>query len=557
MSECVEYSEYIKDLPDRPPDGLIGWMKKQGCLKKEALIYSIAYVYNPLTEKKEKMVKVYCTACGEEYYEEYAGAECSRCGGQYGFINHKTGEAVTNGHKTTCAECGASTEVYHSGSIRSAYTMEQYFPMTVHNISGRLALVSWAVFRKITKEGIYDEIERYEAYVVDKKKIIRCTGYYKFMSSVVFLDHWEAKKKYSDQYKGTDMIFPFKKEILIGSTAENSKLDIYCGIEGEKYPVTYTRLWIAHKNVENLIMQGAAYLVNELIGGRNGYKTSYYKTSIDWRINGVNWKADKPAEMLGLTKQEYRTIVREEKRPAKHIEFYKTIQELTGEKLDKNEIGKCEKVGFNTCKKIAKNWPIKKPLMYVDKQNMRTEGKVTLIELIDYWDMATKLNKDICDSSVAFPKNLKIAHAQACKQIEWKENKAMSEKFKRRYKALDSFKFEDDETGLIVRPAKSQKELIKEGEMLHHCVARYANDHANGRTAIFFIRKIKAPEIPFFTLELDEKNGAVRQNRGMRNRDRTPEVMNFEKKFIEHIKEIMEDESNGKSNGKHSKCGIA
>ena len=41
--------------------------------------------------------------------------------------------------------------------------------------------------------------------------------------------------------------------------------------------------------------------------------------------------------------------------------------------------------------------------------------------------------------------------------------------------------------------------------------------------------------MPFFTLEFDEKTKTVRQNRGLRNCARTPEVNAFEKAWLDHI----------------------
>lgn len=62
--------------------------------------------------------------------------------------------------------------------------------------------------------------------------------------------------------------------------------------------------------------------------------------------------------------------------------------------------------------------------------------------------------------------------------------------------------------------AASQKELVEEGDALHHCVGTYAKDHANGKTAIFFVRRVKESGNSYFTLELDEGKLTVRQNRG-------------------------------------------
>lgn len=92
--------------------------------------------------------------------------------------------------------------------------------------------------------------------------------------------------------------------------------------------------------------------------------------------------------------------------------------------------------------------------------------------------------------------------------------------------------------GLLIRPCASEDELIQEGRELHHCVSSYAKSHAEGKTAILFIRQAKAPDKPFFTLEFDEKNLTVVQNRGLRNCDRTPEVAAFEKAWLEQVRQI-------------------
>ena len=93
--------------------------------------------------------------------------------------------------------------------------------------------------------------------------------------------------------------------------------------------------------------------------------------------------------------------------------------------------------------------------------------------------------------------------------------------------------------------------VIAEGKKLHHCVGGYAKRHSKGDTAIFFIRHVTDPDISYFTLELDEKNLKVRQNRGCRNCARTDEVKLFEEKWIEHIRNLRKEEN--KNGNRHSK----
>lgn len=63
----------------------------------------------------------------------------------------------------------------------------------------------------------------------------------------------------------------------------------------------------------------------------------------------------------------------------------------------------------------------------------------------------------------------------------------------------------------------------------------YAQDHAEGRTTILFIRKRGSVEKPFFTLEIDMKSGKIRQCYGYKNR--TSDRDNLEVgQFLEHYR---------------------
>ena len=55
---------------------------------------------------------------------------------------------------------------------------------------------------------------------------------------------------------------------------------------------------------------------------------------------------------------------------------------------------------------------------------------------------------------------------------------------------------------------------------------------------IFFIRKKKEPDTPYFTLELDIKTLTVNQNRGNCNCARTKQVEEFESAWLEHIQKL-------------------
>ncbi len=63
--------------------------------------------------------------------------------------------------------------------------------------------------------------------------------------------------------------------------------------------------------------------------------------------------------------------------------------------------------------------------------------------------------------------------------------------FRLRRKYLSKWAFAAD--GLLIRPAASQQDLTDEGNRLHHCVSTYGKRHAEGESAIFFIRRKNRP----------------------------------------------------------------
>nr|WP_279286772.1 PcfJ domain-containing protein [Anaerotruncus sp. 1XD42-93] len=156
--------------------------------------------------------------------------------------------------------------------------------------------------------------------------------------------------------------------------------------------------------------------------------------------------------------------------------------------------------------------------------------------LQDYWNMAQRLHRDLSDSLVRWPRSLKAAHDQVMAEQKAREDAALNEMFIERAEELQYLSFELN--GLLIRPCQNETELIREGKDLHHCVATYAKRHAEGKTAILFIRQVAEPNIPFFTLEFDEETKTVRQNRGLRNCGRTPEVTAFETAWLNHVRHV-------------------
>lgn len=74
---------------------------------------------------------------------------------------------------------------------------------------------------------------------------------------------------------------------------------------------------------------------------------------------------------------------------------------------------------------------------------------------------------------------------------------------------------------MVIAP-KNPTELAAEGTKLHHCVSSYIKRVAEGSTNIVFIRKVEEPDVPFFTVEIDNDN-IIQQVHGFGNRNANTE----------------------------------
>ncbi len=538
-------TNYAPLLPTKPPEGLVPWLIEHGKLDGEYIIYRSAWA-DGADGKKEKAVKCKCSACGGEWIaprvDAAQGCHYSYAPAPFGFVNNN--KDVIDGKKMDCPICGAKAIARHIGNIASGCGREAncIYPLTVHKIGGQLAFIIWEISKHINKDGNSHIQDRYfEAYVFEKRKTICLVGYRRFMSSISYLPEWEQLKRCDDRAGeySRDYIYPWKKSLLNGTDVENCKLDLYLKANPKSaYPVSYMRLWQRHKNVENLIMQGAGKIVNDKIKRT----TTYYSSPQINQIKSINWKEVKPHKMLGITKDEFRVLAKDRWNEG-DLTFFMNAKYSKNSGIKPEDIAVLRKAcggdWYDVRPVLERGANIMRAARYIAKQKRKFGDPQKLIDcryLADYWDMAAANGDDLTDDKIRYPHKLTSAHDNAMALKEEKESAAMQEKFDKRYKELEKYCYSSG--GLLIHPARSQREMIMEGKQLDHCIGRYADSHAEGRTSIFFIRRESEPETPFYTLEFDVKALKVRQNRGYKNCARTDEVQAFENEWVEFVKKV-------------------
>lgn len=531
MGETINYEPL---LPEQPPEGLTQWVLAQGKLNKEYLIYKAAKEYAVLEDAWKPAVEVTCTACGRTFLAEKinaGGCHNSYAPAPFGWMNPVFHESVISGNSTMCPFCNQKGETVHIKQMPCGITQNVYTTvisrLSVEGKQDRLLLTEWQTSRWIDKQGeSHYRNKIYTAWVVEEKKIVRLMGYTRNFQHIC-LHYPEQRKTMQDDYGKCQMLYPWEPEILEGTTAENCKLDVYIAAGGE-YLVSYLAVWRRHPNLENLIMQGWGKMIDELIDKHRG--SGYYSNNRGIpRMLSINWKEKKPHRMLHMTKAEFREYAGITAAEFSLLGWARK----NGIKVEgMGDLKALHKSGEYTCNQIlelagaAEFWKMVRYLGGADRD---------YYILRDYWKMAYALGMDLDHPQVRWPKRLSAAHDDVMRRYKARNDEIVEQGFRVRLKELERFSWSAD--GITIRPCMTQDEMKQEGKALSHCVARYAEDHALAKTAIFLIRKEAEPNTPWYTLELDEKKLIVKQNRGKNNCARTDEIQNFENQWLEHIRQ--------------------
>lgn len=559
-----EINRILPLIPKTPPEGTVDILRKRGYLNDERLLYRISYEYDEIQKKKVKAVKVKCSCCQGEDVLEYVGNDqgCHRgYGAPFGFIDPLDKSAVTSGGTCVCPVCGKGLRALHIGSFKSCTEIDSRICMSVHNVDGRLAMLSWVIKKFLHSDGSVSYFYNgYEGIVIVEKTIVRIKMYSKFMSSYSWCSDWMYTKKYDDQL-GTfsrQEIVEASPLVVEQTDCAHSALAEYLNGTGELFPARYIQLWLKHPNVENLTRQGFSRYISAVIEKSISYNGSYYTRSFNIKETErfVNWSKVKPSDMLGLSKDELE-LARSVSFEA--LDFYKDIKKSKGLRLDKDMLCTIEKWNLYSVRSLifapvhGYFAPLIHTINYLERQKASAmqKGIVSIQYLEDYWNALFKVYRSM-PRELLWPRDLIRAHDQMVLRVKEKEDAKLNAKIASRLEELSDLTYKDEELGFFIRPAESQGELIKEGKLLHHCVGGYASAYADGKTVILFIRRINDPEIPFYTLEY--KNGSVQQNRGDHNCARTSEIIEFEKKWLEHIKDkefVKNEKRNSRSKAEH------
>ena len=500
-----------EDLAPPPEAEKAAWAE----IKKEWgaegwMLYWPYEVKNPLTGEWTKCSKGYCTVCGaktelwpEDMPEGHETiGHCPMCGAEVRYcrsVNAKWAEKAIKTVKFRRASTGAALAIQYLTGV--------WYEVTV---MGRE--------RRITENCVTQAIN---VAIFSESKAVSIAGCEGNFGNWKYTGNWHPEERVRELW---GVKLPIQWQELQGTPLENSHVWDYLRKSWNPSPVGYCAQYLRYPAMENLVNAGLYRIVDQIADGFHVTKETMDRKQVS------------PGKMLGLTKPELERA-KKELWDLSELEAYKW---LLNRKLQ-------------TDKREVKNWAIEKThgdVAYVMKSCDGDKGKErTMYQYLrkqaskynrtmnwvaeiymDYLHFAAEMRYDMSDHKNQFPHKLKEMHDRLAEQVEQQKNQHLDSKIKKVAAALERFAWEKE--GLLIRPARSAAELSTEGKLLHHCVGTYAKSYAEGKKALFFIRRTEEPEIPYYTLELRERDMIVVQNHGDHNALQTPEIKEFEQKWL-------------------------
>lgn len=566
-----------------PPEGFLEWAARElaGELDTFGFLYEQEWAEDWGLEqlldewakpRKRRMVRVECSCCG--YRDLYHYGRDYKAG--YGFVLPESytevegGTIYGDGENILCPQCGTPVLIRKRADVRKKgyFVTSEARAMSASLVGkGRfLALTCWMIQRQASVGGGSRLVAiPAEAYVFSPTECAQLMGWTNGYSGaggyfIQYTRAWRQPKGWRERWGQEEHIFGLTPELVAASCLPHCKLDVYMAERPgvRHYPVAWLRLYQEHSNAETVLIHGLPRVLDDLLRKRN--REDLWEKNVKGlpELPELDWSQTRPAQILGLTKDELR-LGREQDWGMLYWDLYRRSK-AAGEVLTGQDIVNAFYLGDDHVGELVGQGPVSRSIRYLLEQCGQWEGAYVpepededpppdavipdVQTLIDYWTMAGQLGWDLTDSQLRFPHNLMAAHDEVSAEVAKLAEAGRAQLFRLRRKQLARWSFAWGD--MVIRPAASQKELTDEGNSLHHCVSRYGKDHAEGRTAIFFVRRRSKPKESYYTLELDERKLVVRQNRGLRNCPRTPEVLAFEELWLGWVRSGAHRDQRGK-----------
>lgn len=361
--------------------------------------------------------------------------------------------------------------------------------------------------------------------------------YYDLRNKVYWIKRNLKEVKFS--VRNVDSIFPHsEKEEMFNrlSTSNNQGLYSsafkYLGAMGEEKTEMFGRFF--HR------------LITE-----HSYFEILYKANIE--INKytpiINRDGKSPKEILGLSKTQWKMISKFGIRPSRfenaendaadtlminYLNYIKSLDDEfgleKGTEFFENEFDYLYgKYVYRSALETAKLYdlPERNFIKYIYFECDVSQGlsaSTAISQYRDYIRMTKEMGYERFDR---YPKFLRTAHDIASRNYKIKLNEIELQQWHKAYQNNKSFEYQYKNYKIF--PPKEPSDLVREGNVLGHCVGSYINNVRKGLTTILFLREKEDIECPLITIEV--KNNRIAQAKGKMNNAPSKELKSIIEKF--------------------------
>lgn len=380
---------------------------------------------------------------------------------QYGYCTHCNTRFKTSGdlkHNNTfeCPNCQSHCKVKNHGTSRK-YLSDHAF--VVHyeksKISPNSVIIAQAYNVHRNYSGDYTKVET--EYVPLARYLFQSGN----PGRAIMYEQWGGWREtqsvhslWSHSYSTSRCSMDNIKDVVVGTPFEFSTWDQH--EQPQPDYVKFFALYSKYPVIEILTKVGCKYFVSAKLFDGKTYSC-------------INWRAKQLHEVLRLSKQNLRLILREKKLNPMQLRLFQlsrkdsappTLQEIKHFFTD--SVGDV----LNEMNKVLKYTTLRKAMNYMQKQLKSCKTYRTYSGLMiawrDYIRDCETLQLDLTHSLVLFPKDLHEAHQKTMKLVEITIDEINKMKMAQRAETLKKYRYEDQV--FIIRPAENAEELIEEGK---------------------------------------------------------------------------------------------
>ena len=500
-------------------------------------------------KKRGSRVQIACSKCGGVSDTRWKAGE------SYESQFQKIIESPQEGHIGNCPLCGARGIYKCQGKVKGSHGRKIYLflgqkykekgmVLRYLQIEKKYQLELIAGERNEEMHGAYEELEGVEiarAYFEPEKEVQ--IDYHKH-SWIDGKDYWDDCNLYGnanitirpapilsetyEEMKGTEFQYRALKEFM--KTVDKIN------------PIEYFERYRKTPQLEILIKMGLTGIAKGLVECRLGIVVDEY--------------ADRPDEFLGIRKEQVKYLI--DKKGDPDILWAMQIEKKMGKIWSAEQIEKLAEtnLSYRQIETAIKYMSLQKLMNRIEKYSgcsfgtdcIETEERIrnTANTYMDYIGMRIALGYDMNNTVYQYPRDLRAAHD---KMVLETNKEKMDERIRfveQRYSNIKSeyrklrkkYYFEDDK--YLIRPARSAKEIVEEGRILHHCVGgdNYLRKHNDGQTYILMLRFKDKAEQPYITVEINSQNNKIMQWYG--EKDRKPDQRNMQQWLEQYIHNLKE-----------------